>query len=276
VLKRPIISLHPMIEADINLLIANKPLSLQQKRLIKQAKAIILHQACKADVYWFCRINCPYVFPNYDYRFPGEGKIGDILVWQQLKIPHPKSIIYPDLHSFYANHGEKLKKLPLSYPFVLKGNKGGEGEMVYLIENENQLKDILNLIYGLEKHQGWHGFILQEFIPNQKRSLRVVIIGKKQFYYWRIQKNNLWKINVAQGAEIDKNVSDDIKKQITPYIDRLCKVTGINLAAIDLLYPERPIFLEINYYFAREGLGGNDIFYQLLEEAVKEWLKEIS
>jgi len=30
-----------------------------------------------------------------------------------------------------------------------------------------------------------------------------------------------------------------------------------------------------NYYFGREGLGGNEVFYHLLKEAVKEWLNGI-
>ncbi|HDM25632.1 MAG TPA: hypothetical protein ENG24_03445, partial [Thermoplasmatales archaeon] len=221
---KPIISLHPIIEADIYLITANKPLLSPQKKLIKQAKAIIMHQACRGDVYWFCRTYCPHVFPNYDYRFPGEGKIGDTLLWQTLKLPHPKTEIYPDVNTFFTLHSG-FKKLPFSYPFILKGNRGGEGEMVFFIENEKQLKNVLDLIRGFEINQNWHGFILQEFIPHD-RSLRVVIIGRKRFYYWRIQKQN-WKVSVAHGAEIDKQVSKKIKKEVDIYLKKLCYITGI-------------------------------------------------
>ena len=55
--------------------------------------------------------------------------------------------------------------------------------------------------------------------------------------------------------------------------------TGINLAAVDFIFsfsekdPE-PLFLEINYYFGRRGIGGSERYYQLLYEAVRGWLAE--
>ena len=69
----------------------------------------------------------------------------------------------------------------------------------------------------------------------------------------------------------------EVQKRVNPYLDKLCRQTGINLAAIDLLIPkiEKPLFLEINYYFGRKALGGSDRFYQLLDKTIKEWLKAI-
>jgi len=275
--KINIISLHPYIKGDLNLIIADKGLSPRHKELIKQAKVVILPQGCKAEVYWFCRWHCPYVFPNYDYRYPGEGKIGDTLLWQELNLPHPHTVIYPDTHTFFSVHSFNFDHLPLPFPFVLKGNKGGEGDMVYLIEDIKTLENTLNMLVSLEKHHNFHGFIIQEFIPNQTKDLRVVIIGSKRFFYWRVQKEGRWKNNLAQGAIIDKNVPLEVQKVILPYLDRLCQKTGLNLAAIDILYPEKrgPLFLEINYYFGRQGLGGSDRFYQLLEETIEEWLQGI-
>ena len=61
--------------------------------------------------------------------------------------------------------------------------------------------------------------------------------------------------------------------------ERLVAATGINLAAIDVIFhiedPDpQPLFLEINYIFGRRGLGGSMRFYQLLSEALQEWLVE--
>jgi ribosomal protein S6--L-glutamate ligase len=49
---------------------------------------------------------------------------------------------------------------------------------------------------------------------------------------------------------------------------------------MDILFPRgkpvqetKPLLLEINYYFARQGLGGNDAYYQLLEQAIERWLQ---
>jgi ribosomal protein S6--L-glutamate ligase len=53
--------------------------------------------------------------------------------------------------------------------------------------------------------------------------------------------------------------------------------TRINLAGFDLLFPENdpqagPLFLEINYFFGRQGLGGSLEYYDLFEEGVTTWL----
>ena len=56
-----------------------------------------------------------------------------------------------------------------------------------------------------------------------------------------------------------------------------CKKTGINLAGFDfILRPDAPdntlLFLEINYFFGRKGLGGSLHFYDLLTEEIETWL----
>ncbi len=276
-LNFPVISLHPCFEADLNLLLGDKSLSSSQKDLIKKARAVILPQGCKADVYWYCRQYCHHVFPNYDYRFPGEGKVGDALLWKSLRLPHPRTIIYPEVNYFYKLHFEMGNALPFTYPFVVKGDRGGEGNMVFLIKDEGDLKQTLDLLFSLEKNQGWHGFILQEFIAHQNKDLRVVVIGTQRFFYWRMKDGSDWRSNLAQGGEIDTNVSSDVKAKVGPYIDTLCQKTGINLAAIDVLCPQgtQPLLLEINYYFGRKALGGSDSFYELLGKEVEKWLKTI-
>ena len=58
---------------------------------------------------------------------------------------------------------------------------------------------------------------------------------------------------------------------------RFCRRAGINVAGLDILFsgignPGTPLFLEINYYFGRRGLGGSLRFYELLEQAADRWL----
>jgi ribosomal protein S6--L-glutamate ligase len=60
--------------------------------------------------------------------------------------------------------------------------------------------------------------------------------------------------------------------------DNFRKLTGINLAGIDIIFHKddlegkKPLLLEVNYFFGRKGLGGNEVYYQLLNETVREWL----
>ncbi len=264
-----VLSFHPFIKGDINILLAGRPLSKRQRDLVRKAKAVILSQGCRGETYWFCRLHCKYVFPNYDYRFPGEGKVGDAFLFKLFGMPQPPTYIYLNTEDFYKRH-PKLKGIPLSYPFILKGDRGGEGSMVFLIKNEADLREKISLLGKKE------GFVLQKYIPID-RDLRVVIIGSRHFYYWRIQKDKTeWRTNIGRGAIIDYDVPESVKNEIDNLLERFLRATGINLAAMDILYSEDgPLFLEINYYFGRRGLGGSEQFYQFLNQAVEEWLSQI-
>ena len=71
----------------------------------------------------------------------------------------------------------------------------------------------------------------------------------------------------------------DLQKKGERAAEKFSKATGINLAAIDFVFPmiERdpdPLFLEINYYFGRQGLGGSETYYRLLHEAIQDWLRK--
>jgi ribosomal protein S6--L-glutamate ligase len=61
------------------------------------------------------------------------------------------------------------------------------------------------------------------------------------------------------------------------YVQDFCRRSGTNLAGFDLLFDRRdktrePLFLEINYYFGRRGLGGSFHFYQLFGRSAERWL----
>ncbi len=81
------------------------------------------------------------------------------------------------------------------------------------------------------------------------------------------------------GAEIDYHSDLELQNKGVEVVKSLQKNTGINLAGIDVLFSRKsaqktaqPFLLEINYYFAREGLGGNDRYYQLLEKTINAWI----
>jgi len=53
------------------------------------------------------------------------------------------------------------------------------------------------------------------------------------------------------------------------------------MAGFDLLFSSErknrtPLFLEINYYFGRRGLGGSERFYEILNTEITKWLALIS
>ncbi|MBW2023415.1 MAG: hypothetical protein JRI51_11280 [Deltaproteobacteria bacterium] len=134
--------------------------------------------------------------------------------------------------------------------------------------------------FVLMERSGNCGFITQDFVPCGARALRVVKIGGKVFSYWKISPDPKQVIaTISHGARIDHNLSAPLQEKGKREAKDFCEKAQIDLAAIDLIFPEecsepRPLFLEINYYFGRRGLGGSERYYEILFEEVGKWLEE--
>jgi ribosomal protein S6--L-glutamate ligase len=165
-------------------------------------------------------------------------------------------------------------------PLVLKLNWGDEGDTVYLVPSLDALEERLQQIKTFEQ-SGQFGFLLQEYIPNRNRTLRVVIIGQQLIAYWRIQKtNDLFLTNLSKGAVLDFESDQDLQTKALASVENFCEMAGINLAGFDVLFStERnentPYLLEINYFFGRHGLGGSDTYYRILHQEIYSWLERI-
>ena len=89
------------------------------------------------------------------------------------------------------------------------------------------------------------------------------------------------KVGLALGGRIDFTTDPDLMRAAEAAVTRLCRETAINLAAFDILFtsdaatasPDTPIFLEINYFFGRQGIGGSEALYDLLREGIRNWLQ---
>jgi ribosomal protein S6--L-glutamate ligase len=136
-----IASLHPCITKDINILCAGRSLTAREKNRLKKARAIIVSQGVTAEVYRECRKMTSNVFPNYDLRFPMEGKVGDNLLFEYFQVSHPKTLIFRNPESFWENYPnlEILPAMLSGYPIILKADRGGEGAFVFLIRSTEEL-----------------------------------------------------------------------------------------------------------------------------------------
>ena len=276
-----IASLHPCITKDLNILCAGRSLTQREKNRLKKARAIIVPQGVTAEVYRDCRRLVPHVFPNYDLRFPGEGKVGDNLLFEYFQVPHPKTLIFQDRKSLWENFPdlEILPTLLSGYPLILKANSGGEGAFVFLIHSQQELIDKLEVIpKGPIPSEG---FILQERIDHGGKDLRVVVLFDTLYAYWRIQPNpDIFLTNQSQGGRIEFDGDIILKDRAVQAVKGFCESSGINLAALDIIFDRKdkssiPLFLEINYYFGRRGLGGSMRFYEMFEQAADRWLATI-
>ncbi len=275
-----ILSFHPCFVGDKNILCAGRQPDDKDLRAIKQASAVILPQACREPLYKMARKNSENIFPDYDAKFAYPGKIGQIELFKKSKIKYPETECFNSLQDFRDKFGSGVSRLPLQLPFVFKFNWGGEGDTVFLVKSSKQFSSLQQKAAEYAQ-TGQSKFMLQEFVPSRNRALRVVVIGQKIISYWRVQKNqDTFCTSITKGAHIDHCSDPDLQRAACAEAENFCKNTGINLAGFDFLFSEEdagaaPFFLEINYFFGREGLGGSDNYYKILIKEIKKWLNSI-
>ncbi|MEW6667743.1 MAG: hypothetical protein AB1512_21245 [Thermodesulfobacteriota bacterium] len=270
-----ILSFHPCFAADAQIILGDRKLSREDLSLIAEAEAILLPQGCRIDLYRACKASPGFVFPNYDMRFRFHGKTGQSLLFEKMGWPHPATRRWDSVNSFR----ELLSRSgapPHEMPFFLKRDNSHEGAGVYLIREPSEIESVLAEIQKC----GHAGFISQDYVPCDGNVLRVVILGKKFLSYWkRPESADQSVISIGRNAWIDREWKPDLQEKGIAEARRLSEGSGINLAAMDLVFPladpdPAALILEINYYFGRRGLGGSLRYYRLLFDAIHEWLVE--
>lgn len=272
-----ILSFHPIFEGDINIICAGRLPDESDLSAIKKAGCVILPQGCRRELYDMARQNTPHVFPDYDARFSYPGKIGQIDLFERHQAVHPFTLTFQTI----GNYDKQFRRghLPdgLSFPLVFKFNWGGEGDAVFLIDSHTALMEKLADAEQYEKN-GQTGFLIQEVIPAGNRVLRVAVIGRQFISYWRVgQDATRFGANLRENGVIDRTSDPDLQKKAIHQVRDFCIRTGINLAGFDLLFSEspstdEPLFLEINYFFGRKGLGGSEPFYKMLVAEITHWI----
>ena len=270
-----ILSFHPCFVADAQIILADRQLNAEDRRLIRMADAIILPQACAPALYKTCTASDAHVFPDYGMRFRYPGKVGQSLLFEKLKIPHPATRRWRTAKRFrdYLND-ERASSHQM--PFFLKADKSHEGDGVLLVNDKKSLEAALT---RLEK-AGSARFISQELIPCRGNVLRAVVLHREIITYWkRADPSHSDIATVSHGSRVDKKWKPDLQAKGRAQAKWICEETGINLAAFDFVFPmdsleTRPLILEINYYFGRRGLGGSLRYYRLLLKAIQRWLEE--
>jgi ribosomal protein S6--L-glutamate ligase len=269
-----ILSFHPIIEADRNIICAGRPPGDGELQAIRQADAVILPQGCPETLYRMARTHCSRVFPNLDVRFEHPGKSGQIRLFNRLGIACPGTRIYSGLDAFGRD------AVPMDYPAVVKLDWGGQGETVFRVNHARELEEVLERVAAYES-SGQKGFLIQQYVPCGRRSLRVVIIGTHLLSYWRYQPaTGPFGTSVAHGAEIDHHADPALQAAGREVVRSFCAQTGLQLAGFDFIFSERDrrsgfvntLMLEINYFFGRTGLGGSEGYYRMFEAEVDKWL----
>lgn len=262
-----IVSFHPRLKLDLALPMRRDALLGFLRRDAKSFKGAVVPQAVRSWQYWLLRQAGLLVFPNYDFRFGLEGKAGNARLFKRFGLPHPKSWAFA--------RGDHVRECrDLEFPLVLKAERGGGGQGVFLARDRRELDGALK---SIEKYNGNSSgpVVAQEYLDSRGRDMRVVVIGSAIDAYWRRQdKKGEFRNNLARGARIDREGEPHLLKIGRDAVRQAAAQTGINLAGFDLLFPrgsDEPVFLEINYFFGRKGLGGSIPFFETLERAVSRW-----
>ena len=158
-------------------------------------------------------------------------------------IPMPKTILapfsyqnigYPDLS--FLNH--VLKEL--SFPIVVKENKGSFGQQVYLAQNQEELQEIVSKI-------GCKNILFQEYIKSSHhQDVRLYVIGKKVVLsVKRFAKGNDFRSNVTHGGTMIPFQPDLSYIELA---EKVATILNVDFAGIDLLIGQngQPLFCEIN------------------------------
>ena len=273
-----ILSFHPCFEGDVNRLCAGREPDEEDLAAIRTADAVILPQGCTQRLYEMARSHCPRVFPEYTARFDYPGKIGQIHLFRKMEVPHPQTACFTDTGDFRSRAFHSLPHKSFCYPAVFKFDWGGGGDNVFLVNSAAELDAALQKARHYE-HSGQRGFLIQEYIPGDNRSLRVAVIGSTLKTYWRTGgESRSFLTNISKGGTIDDQADPDLQARGAAAVRSFCEKSGINLAGFDLLFStenaqKTPLFLEINFFFGRRGLGGSERYYGLLVGEIRSWLR---
>ncbi|MGD8366402.1 MAG: hypothetical protein PVG78_02070 [Desulfobacterales bacterium] len=268
-----VVSFHPCFVGDVNLVCAGRDPGARDLAAIEAADAVILPQGCRQSLFEMARRHGRRVFPDYNVRFDYPGKTGQIRLFRKTGALHPESVLFSDPGQCLT---EFNRQPPMAFPLVFKFDWGGEGEGVRRFDRVEALCRFLQE-RGKEPP---YPCLVQEFIPGADRTLRVVVIGRSLHSYWRVAETaDGFYANVARGGIIDRDSEPQLQADGRTAVQDICRKTGIDLAGFDLIFAEdrnekTPLFLEINWYFGRRGLGGAEAFYRLLEDEIRRWLKE--
>lgn len=274
-----ILSFHPCFSGDKYINPGGRALTGADIDAIRKASAVILPQACRWDLYEAATRHCAHVFPDLSTRFQYPGKTGQIELFRKAEIPHPQSRIFANTREFYSQADAAPLPVTPKRPAVVKFDWCDEGSGVFLARNQEALAQIL-ADAGRAETTGQEGFVIQEYVPTEW-VLRVVVIYRELIAYWRVgNADRDFRINLSRGADIDHDAYPALQQKGIDAVTGFCDRTGINLAGFDLLFSSMDtesiaLFLEINYYFGRTGIGGSEAYYDILTKAIHKWLNDI-
>lgn len=161
----------------------------------------------------------------------------DKFKWQlETKLPVAKSM---KLHSSNLLASKQIIMSNFKFPFVLKSDTGSLGLGVYLVRDEDNLRQLCEVISLLDKTFKIH---IEEYI-NYQHDVRMYIIGDQYFLMERIG-NNDFRANVAMEARVENYPQSMVTNKIFKQVRGLYQSVVIG---VDILFTTDSYYIcEIN------------------------------
>lgn len=207
-------------------------------------------------------------FPRLEVRFRHLGKTKQILLFRELGVRHPESLLFNDpgeLGEYVTAHGS-----PWGFPVVMKTDLGGGGTGVFPVY---AAADVTRQARRLPRDQP---ALLQRWVNHRGKDLRVVVYGDLAVSYFRIGAGGFYN-NVCRGGRIDHDLGPEQQQQGIAAVQAVCRRIGLDVAGFDLMFPDHgePVFVEINHHFGRKGLGGTAGHQRYFLKAVWHWRQRL-
>ena len=162
---------------------------------------------------------------------------------QAAGLPIPTTFTTESLARAYEHTQEMV---PIIYKPILSSM--GRGSMKF---------DDTDLAYNAYKmlDRLYHPIIIQKYIKNPGRDIRVFIIGEQCIgAVYKYMQEGQWKSNVAQGG---KMVEEEMPQEIIELGFKANKAMGLDYSGVDILESEDgPVVLEVNAAPGWQGLKG--------------------
>lgn len=198
-----------------------------------------------------------------------KAKTFQILAENGIRLP--KTILAPFVYQEQKLSEEYYAMLEreLSYPMILKEHYGSFGMQVYLVENEESLKNRIQTLSN-------KGFFFEKYVKESKgRDIRVVIVGNEIVGAMLRTNQDDFRANITIGGA-GKEIS--LTKEQEDMALRAHKILGLDFSGVDLLFGknEKPILCEVNSnvnYLSYENVSGKSVSDAILFYVKKEMEK---
>lgn len=273
----PVLSYHPGLEADHNLLLASRrPLDRRDYLAVARAGAVLLPQVCPPDLHALVLALAKPHFPRPHVHLALDGKVGNHLLFSHLGLPQPRTLAFASLaQAAAAWRAGDLARAGIHPPLVAKGAGGGQGRNVFLVASP---EEFLALAGRLETHcfQGPSGLVVQERVALPGRDARVAFVGQQVDCFWRLAPGReSFFTSLSQGGQVERQAWPGEMARARDLVERLRRLAGLDMAGVDVLVPQdrEPLLLEINFYFGRNAHGGTAGVRRAHLLAARQWLE---